>query len=301
MEFHEYRTIRDVTKQVVPKHVVKHNPDWLYEQLESAGSDDLWMQAADERRWEALKRPYYNLYPSIIPMLTRLNLDLESDLVRLPMDSLCVRFPKDPAKNPLQFDWKGERVHVCCILATDLDAKGSLVHIDLGSGKSGRMTLHPYFVLPRKPGVSLEQLLTDADKVTVDEHGRITIPDALLTDCLRLFCTLCLLDEDPEVISPDVLADDRMWYEATGDKKFVDKAHRRGKVGWDVGRHIEKIPHIRRPHMALVWTGKGRKIRKIVPRKGSVVHREKVETIPTGFLGDAGYTMEAPVPNQQPS
>ena len=107
MEFHEYRTIRDVTKQVVPKHVVKHNPDWLYEQLESAGSDDLWMQAADERRWEALKRPYYNLYPSIIPMLPRLNLDLEYDLVRLPMDSLCVRFPKDPAKNPLQFDWKG--------------------------------------------------------------------------------------------------------------------------------------------------------------------------------------------------
>jgi hypothetical protein len=38
---------------------------------------------------------------------------------------------------------------------------------------------------------------------------------------------------------------------------YVDKAHRRGKVGWNVGRHIEVAPHYRRPHMALVWTGTG--------------------------------------------
>ena len=34
--------------------------------------------------------------------------------------------------------------------------------------------------------------------------------------------------------------------------KYVAKAHRRGKVGWNVGRRIEVAPHFRRPHMTLV-------------------------------------------------
>jgi hypothetical protein len=37
---------------------------------------------------------------------------------------------------------------------------------------------------------------------------------------------------------PDVLADDRTKFEASGDHKFVEKAHRRGKVGWDVGNRL---------------------------------------------------------------
>jgi DNA-binding protein H-NS len=52
-----------------------------------------------------------------------------------------------------------------------------------------------------------------------------------------------------------------------------------------VGKHIEVIPHYRRPHMALVWTGRGRAVPKIVPRRGSVVHREAVEKLPSGFGG----------------
>ena len=50
-----------------------------------------------------------------------------------------------------------------------------------------------------------------------------------------------------------------------------------------MGRRIEVIPHYRRPHMALVWTGKGREMPKIMPRKGTVVHREVVERLPSGF------------------
>ena len=73
-------------------------------------------------------------------------------------------------------------------------------------------------------------------------------------DCVRLCCSLCLLENDPSTISPDVLADDRAKYEASGDQKYVEKAHRRGKVGWDVGKRIEVIPHYRRSHMALVAT-----------------------------------------------
>ena len=39
-------------------------------------------------------------------------------------------------------------------------------------------------------------------------------------------------------------------------QKQVEKAHRRGKVGWDVGKHIEATPHYRRSHMASVATSR---------------------------------------------
>jgi hypothetical protein len=38
-----------------------------------------------------------------------------------------------------------------------------------------------------------------------------------------------------------------------------------------------------RHHMALVWTGHGRTLLKIVPRRGSVVYREVVEKVPSGL------------------
>jgi len=80
-----------------------------------------------------------------------------------------------------------------------------------------------------------------------------------------------------------VLSKDREKFAGTGDPKYVEKTHRRGKVGWHVGRHVEVIPHYRRPHLMLAWTGVGRTVPQIVPRRGSIVHRSKVETVPSGF------------------
>jgi hypothetical protein len=94
-----------------------------------------------------------------------------------------------------------------------------------------------------------------------------------------------LLADDPSVIEPDVLGKDQARFQQTGDRKYIDKAHRRGKVGWNVGHRMEVMPHYRRPHMALVWTGAGRAVPKVGPRRGSVVHREKIEKVSSGFGG----------------
>ena len=37
--------------------------------------------------------------------------------------------------------------------------------------------------------------------------------------------------------------------------------------------------------MTLVWTGSGRAVPKIVSRRGSIVHREAVEKLPSGSGG----------------
>ena len=193
-------------------------------------------------------------------------------------------FPKE--KNPLTFDWKGAEVSVRCILMGDMNqGEGISVLIDVGElmGEIG-VPVYTYRNFPRKPGLTVQQSLASLGRNVFADVG-IQVPNSLVDDCVRLCCSLCLLENDPSIISPDVLADDRAKYEASGDQKYVEKAHRRGKVGWDVGRSIEVIPHYRRPHMALVWTGHGRVMPKIVPRRGSVVHREAVEKLPSGFGG----------------
>ncbi len=102
---------------------------------------------------------------------------------------------------------------------------------------------------------------------------------------VRIALSLCLLANDPDIIQPDVLADDRRKYEETGDQKYVDKAVRRGKRGWVVGAHLDVSPHWRRAHFGIRWTGKGAAVPKIVPIKGAVVKRSKLTDVPTGYMG----------------
>jgi len=163
---------------------------------------------------------------------------------------------------------------------------GLSVLVDIGElmGEIG-VPVYTYRNFPRKPGLTVEQSLASLGTKGLFADIGVQVPDSLVMDCVRLCCSLCLLENDPSIISPDVLADDRAKYEATGDQKYIEKARRRGKLGWDVGKHIEVIPHYRRPHMTLVWTGTGRAVPRVVPRRGSVVHREVVGKVPMGWEG----------------
>ena len=289
MDFHIYTTMRDWTRRSMPDDRPAQDIDQFYKRTQAdavrMGSAQFFNQMLTERDWEKARRPYYNLWPSIVPMLTRLDLDLDSDLIRLPLPALCIRFPKE--KNPLAFEWKGDDVAVRCIMMGEINqGTGLSVLIDIGEVMDEiGVPIYTYRNFPRRPGLTVEQSLASLGTKGLFADIGVQVPDSLVMDCVRLCCSLCLLENDPSIISPDVLADDRAKYEASGDQKYVDKAHRRGKVGWDVGKHIEIIPHYRRPHMTLVWTGHGRVTPKIVPRRGSVVHREAVEKLPSGFGG----------------
>ncbi len=289
MDFWTYTTMRDWAKRSVPQDRYPDDLDGFYREVfvdaARIQSGQLLGQGKNERDWERLRRPYYNVWPAIVPMLTRLDLDLDSSLIQPPLPTLCIRFPKDDAKNPLKFDWKGTTVPIRSILMGYYIAETGLsLLIDIGETTQGNVPICTYRNFPRKSGLTVEQSLAGLKMDCFAEIG-IVIPEDLMMDCVRLCCTLCLIENNPEIISADVLADDRAKYEASGDQKFVDKAHRRGKVGWDVGRHVEVMPHYRRPHMTLVWTGRGRAMPKIVPRRGSVVHREVVEKVPMGWEG----------------
>ncbi len=291
MDFHTYTTMRDWARRTDPDDRPAQDIDQFYRRAiadaHKMSSGQFLGQMLNEKDWEKARRPYYNLWPSIVPMLTRLDLDFDSDLIRLPLPALCIRFPKDPAKNPLKFEWKGDEVAVRCIMLGEInEGTGLSVLVDVGEVVAGvGVPIYTYRNFPRRPGLTVEKSLADLGTKGLFAEIGIVVPDSLMMDCIRLCCSLCLLENDPDIISPDVLGDDRMKFEASGDQKFVDKAHRRGKVGWDVGKHIEVIPHFRRPHMMLVWTGRGRAVPRIVPRRGSIVHRQAVEKLPSGFGG----------------
>ena len=288
MDFHSYTTMRDWTRRVDPDDRPAQDIDQFYKRAitdaKKMDSGQFFGQMLNERDWEKARKPFYNVWPSIIPMLTRLNLDLDSDLIQLPLPALCIRFPKE--KNPLKFQWKGDDVPVRCIMMGEInDGTGLSVLVDIGEVMPMGVPIYTYRNFPRRPGLTVEQSIDGLGKVGLFAEFGVQVPDAFVMDCIRLCCSLCLLENDPSIISADVLADDRAKFEASGDQRYIDKAHRRGKVGWDVGRHIEVIPHFRRPHMMLVWTGRGRAVARIVPRRGSIVHRETVEKLPSGFGG----------------
>ncbi len=286
MDFYTYTT----TREACSKAGLDDAPDAFYQTVLADAlaiqSAQFFFQLNNERDWEQQKRPYYNVWPSIVPMLTRLNLDLDSGLIQLPMPALCVRLPKQ--NNPMTFDWRGQPFQIRCMMMGDMgEGKAISVLIDVGETMNNGLCdvpIYTYCNFRRQDGLTVEQSLAGLGKDAFSDIG-VQVPSDLVTDCVRLCCSLCLLEHDASVIEPDVLSKDRDKFETSGDQKYVDKAHRRGKVGWNVGRHIEVAPHYRRPHMALVWTGTGRAVPKIVPRRGSVVHREVVEKLPSGFGG----------------
>ena len=287
MNFHNFVTLRDACKRSGMNDTADEFYRAAFADAVKRGSGQFYGQLQIEREWEQARRPYYNVWPSIVPMLTRLNLDLDSALIQLPLPALCIRFPKE--KNPLTFEWKGNETPIrSMLMGTINEGRGLSILIDvgevMGDGKDFGVPIYTYRNFRRQEGLTVEEAIKELGSNELAELG-VQIPDELIMDCVRLCCSLCLLENDPSVIEPDVLSKDRARFEQSGDEKYVAKAHRRGKVGWNVGRQIEVIPHYRRPHLMLAWTGRGRGVPRVVPRRGSVVHREVVEKLPSGFGG----------------
>jgi hypothetical protein len=259
-----------------------------------------------EEDWAAARMPYYNLWPAVIPALSKLKMDIEATLFTLPMSPLLVRLPKGDA-NPLRWSDDGKE---WCIRTMLLGENG--LRPSPGFHKQHGLTLGEevpaltfwldidepmtpemphlkrkmYKHLLKCPGWSIERSFKEIPRHTSAAEG-VVYPEEILEDCARIGCALCLMAADPDLVVPDVLSKDKSRFAQSRDLRLVQKAHQRGKVGWDVGANIEIAPHLRSAcPAALYWTGEGRKIPRIRFRKGCIVHRRRLSEVPTGFLGD---------------
>lgn len=250
-----------------------------------------------DERWTNLGKPYYDVYPSIIPMLTNLNLDIPGNQITPPhgLKDLVLRLPE--CNHSLQNgSIKVRTLFISfqeCSKAIGSEVRGPGLVVGLDLGERDSTCQIPMFTMRVFPtdDRSLEKTMKSLHDFT-DECDGIKVPIELIDDCVRLCLTVCLLGDNEELVQPQVLNKDILkWNDADLEKRksLIEKAKRRGKFGFSLGEELEnkgseKSPHYRRPHLAIVWTGQGRTTLKTVMRKGALVHRDKINKIPTGYL-----------------
>jgi hypothetical protein len=262
-----------------------------------------------QKEWYQGEKPYYHIYPAIFPMVEKLRLDVHCNQLKLPIRDLSVRFPSD-----VDHQYKiGNTVlhHFFCRHISSKEFKDSVAKfaelnpkfimgenpdndyifffISSTEPETKQKELHvAYFALPLSDSVTVEESFVDRQPLPIDGSGNENDAQtkSFFVAVLRFCAAICLIGNDPDLVTPDILAKDREKFNRANDeqkKLIIDRAVRRGKNGFLLGANLEMIPHYRRPHLALVWTGEGKKIPKIVMRKGSVVHREKIVEVPSGF------------------
>lgn len=259
-----------------------------------------------EQKWWQNRRPYYNVWPSIIPALTKVKLDLKSTHIKFPEPVLAIRFPIN-ADHPLRFWHEGVEYPLRSMMVYDdyqhshpWKTRDGLIHEEkallLWMDVNDEYEMNNPYKGKMKWISKLARVILKGDDLTVEDSFRklaespscwtgVVYPNDFVLDCARLACTLALMADDPEVVEPVVLEADVDKWEKTHDPTLVDKAIRRGNYGWNVGKSVEVVPHVRSASpAALYWTGKGRTVPKVRFRKGSIVHRRKLTVVPTGYM-----------------
>jgi hypothetical protein len=118
---------------------------------------------------------------------------------------------------------------------------------------------------------------------------------------LALFASM--LHKDPKMIEPVVLAKHQERYSTADEamKKWLeDKASQIQGRGFSIGKELNAradiSPHLRNAHMALFWTGPGRKEPLFKLRAGCRVNVKHIAEVPTGFLGEEKPNEATPRP-----
>jgi hypothetical protein len=248
-------------------------------------------QLQSEYHWYANKRPYYRIWPDVMQALLKVNLDkvLTTSLV-LPhgLNTLALYLPKG---HEIPYGTEGRAARTILIakitMAKSLENLSFEERLEFYMKRRDEM-IHGFMILIDSGSEYADyeyikfRILED---VTVGKE--VETMSSFPSNILRLACAIMLLDDDPELINPDVLADDRARYDH-GDpalrQRLEEKARRRGKIGWDIGKSLREMgTHYRHPHFAIRWCGKGRKESKLTRIKGTFVNREKALALPTGY------------------
>lgn len=240
-----------------------------------------------ELHWCRDDRPYYDLYPSVAEAFTKIDLDgvLCKD-VTLPLPQLVIRFQVGREL----VSHNGSRVRSIfaghALAGCGTNGRGLLVAMDTGDmdtlGGEAPIPIHTLNCISLIDTETIEAQLENGRRHPYSDDK---IDDCMVTACYKLVVALCLLKNNPDLIEPEPLEADRAKWEATHDPKYLERAAKRGKRAWSVGKHIEVAPGFRRPHFAIRWCGKGRVDPQLRPIKGCLVRRKAVEEVPTGYLG----------------
>jgi hypothetical protein len=287
VEFHEYRTLWGSFKQHFPESTISD----FYGEVRELGAIESIRgnrfgpstanQAIAEQTWLEEGRPYFKIYPDMIHLLLKTKMDVPSQYLRCPFKSFCLRFPKghqipeltqdgyeirailiDESQNELDFTTAKIKPHRSIIAWMDFgEDEKNFPERDMGV----YVPVVTYTQLKAVDDKSIEDCICRNVEGTegrvCDEGVPITLE---MTDaCFRIAVAICFLATGADqIVEPDVLSKDLPRYIGSDDKalkkRLVEKAHRRGKKGWTVGREIKFPYHRQESHDA---TGAGRQLK----------------------------------------
>jgi hypothetical protein len=272
-----------------------------------------------EQRWRERDRPYYNVYPIIFDALKTVQLDVPWSQVIMPQDkSLLVRFPMGGEPHGLAAIRFNEFGTHPSLQGPAGQSQAAGIHTKQGVNVGSRNIHFDFFFVDSKPSLarmfeSSFALAIPEEPLTVEESlcrddclcgpvRKLGLPQYkdLRTFALRLLGFISLVGQDPDVVTPLVLAKDVDRYESLSDdaarQLLVDRAQRLNGRGFDFGGTLQqqydeaqqdssRKVHYRKPHWALVWVGQGRSTPKMILRRGSWVNAADLFGVPTGYFG----------------
>lgn len=295
MEFFELRTVYDLAKRHNSKLTTPEFVEWAKNEL-AANQPDPKQRSVElsrfetEQEWMDNGRPYFNVWPDVVPLLTNVNVDVPASYLRLPFSAFVLRLPK--TGNPLAVD---EQHPVKAVLVWErlLEDHGRTVclWVDIGEDAPNGIPMLQWASLNCSSDKTIESAF--AGKPMPGLPGLI-MSDELKHRLLRLAVSVCFLYTGTDrLIEPDILSKDLAAYleaHRKGDDQKIreirDRAVRRGKRGWNVGQHERLRPlasqsngaeetgtrgplthqHQRRAHFRLLATGAVIFVRQVTVR-----------------------------------
>lgn len=295
MEFYKYQSLWSLLKQLNCRSSFASKEDFFIKYIETSeasGNAFAFRRALLERLWDDMDHPYYNVYPAIIPMLLNLRLDIPCAVLRdISVQPIEIRLPEGLDTPGLV--WPEGRIKSLVIglqpvpKSTEAEhlVTGMVIVFDIGEVDNEGHPILSFKFFPLRDDMTIEEATNILPPHESFDEG-IPIPQEVISTLVRLCACIALIDQDSNIIAPDILKRDKDKWDGASETQrleIVNRAKNRGKNGWNIGASIEYAPHYRRPHPALVRVGKGRTLTRIVMRKGSVVHRNKITEVPSGY------------------
>jgi hypothetical protein len=307
MKFHQFKSWWDIHKKDYRPFSLKQAYSRYANYLRSKFATDKAMHAfghlstvESQARWHQDLRPYYKVYPCIVDALCKLKLNFKYECPDVPEETICIRFAEGHEPKTT----RGDGIAALLVHSArfdsplfDVDGEKKGLYIQV-TPLLGKPDLYWFFFDPSEH-MTVEECLNQSFSGTSLPDGRLaeTMPEKHEVRKLaaRIALTVCMLDNDPEIITRDVLIEEQNKYDKASEewrRKAEKRAKKEGRVGWSIGKNVQVSPHSRRPHFALRYTGPGRTIPKFVPVKFCLVHRNKLTKVPTGRMLEDGTEVE---------
>lgn len=314
MQFHKTLAMWDEQKsQLDALRFVPENRKveiFYYEKMKSIAARD---QRGDVRnillmeyRWIRDRRPYYKVYPCIVDALCKLRLDAKFQCPEVPQGQISIRFAL--GKEPSTKD--GIKIGSLFIAGVNLrtpsgkESKGMTIFAKLLNPPNS--DFEPFFITfdPNPHHYkSVDDLLENGQdpnsSLRNEQEPYRTMRKEAQALAIRIALTTCMIADDPDIITRDVLAEKQGEYDSEKNeerkRRAEEKAKNRGVFGWSIGKKFQgraNSPHYTNTYLAVRYKGKGRKTAEIVAVRGYWTGKDKLTTVPTGHIREDGTEVE---------